>query len=202
MPLVARARRKGHRRRQPSCSTSSWTTRSTHKPKHDRWLVRHRKGIFIVTKSIDSRPFGVASADCSGLSRVKNLHTMPWKGDPKLGPLSGYRVQRGAGESKIMFEYEPFTDSTEHQTDGEALRARLAEDGYLFLRRLLPREAILNVRARLLRRRAGGWPRTRPPASVSPIPPPPARTLSRAICRCFAASGRTRRCIACASILG
>jgi len=123
-------------------------------------------GIFIVTKSIDSHPFGVASVDCSGLSRVKNLHTMPWEGDAKLGPLSGYRVQRGAGESKIMFEYEPFTDSTEHLTGGEALRARLAEDGYLFLRGLLPRQAILDVRARLLNKASeGGWLATNSPVA-------------------------------------
>ena len=57
-----------------------------------------------------------------------------------------------------MFQYEPFRDSTEHLNDGETLRARLAEDGYLFLRGLLPREAILDVRARLLNKAAeGGW---------------------------------------------
>src|ERR1700742_2698730 len=57
-----------------------------------------------------------------------------------------------------MFEYKPFRDSTEHLNDGDTLRARLAEDGYLFLRGLLPREAILDVRARLLNKAAeGGW---------------------------------------------
>jgi hypothetical protein len=57
-----------------------------------------------------------------------------------------------------MFQYEPFRDSTEHLHDGETLRARLAEDGYLFLRGLLPREAILDVRARLLNKAAErGW---------------------------------------------
>jgi hypothetical protein len=57
-----------------------------------------------------------------------------------------------------MFEYEPFRDSTEYLYDGETLRARLAEDGYLFLRGLLPRQAILDVRARLLEKAmAGGW---------------------------------------------
>jgi hypothetical protein len=49
-----------------------------------------------------------------------------------------------------MLQYETFRDSTGHLNDREILRARLAEDGYLFLRRLLPREAILDVRARLL----------------------------------------------------
>ena len=52
-----------------------------------------------------------------------------------------------------MFEYQPFKDSTEHLNDGKTLHARLAEDGYLFLRGLLPREAILNARARLLHNR-------------------------------------------------
>jgi hypothetical protein len=57
-----------------------------------------------------------------------------------------------------MFHYEPFKDSTEHLNDAATLRARLAEDGYLFLRNLLPREAILDVRARLLAKAAsGGW---------------------------------------------
>ena len=57
-----------------------------------------------------------------------------------------------------MSQYEPFRDSTEHLNDGETLRARLAEDGYLFLRGLLPREAILDVRGRLLNKAMeGGW---------------------------------------------
>ena len=57
-----------------------------------------------------------------------------------------------------MFEYQPFRDSTEHLNDGETLRDRLADDGYLFLRGLLPREMILDVRARLLNKAAeGGW---------------------------------------------
>ena len=57
-----------------------------------------------------------------------------------------------------MFQYEPFRDSTAYLNDGETLRARLAEDGYLFLRGLLLRQAILDVRARLLRKAAaGGW---------------------------------------------
>ncbi|HEY8289731.1 MAG TPA: hypothetical protein VIG49_10710, partial [Acetobacteraceae bacterium] len=57
-----------------------------------------------------------------------------------------------------MFQYEPFRDSTEHLHDGETQRARLAEDGYLFLRGLFPREAILDVRARLLNKaKEGGW---------------------------------------------
>lgn len=57
-----------------------------------------------------------------------------------------------------MFQYEPFRDSTGHLDDGDTLRARLAEDGYLFLRGLLPRQSILDVRARLMAKAmAGGW---------------------------------------------
>src|SRR5580693_7603692 len=62
------------------------------------------------------------------------------------------------GGSKVMSQYEPFRESTEHLNDGETLRARLAEDGYLFLRGLLPRDAILDVRTRLLNKaKQGGW---------------------------------------------
>ena len=35
-----------------------------------------------------------------------------------------------------MADYEAFRDSTDYLNDGETLRARLAEDGYLFLRGL------------------------------------------------------------------
>ena len=57
-----------------------------------------------------------------------------------------------------MIEYGPFRDSTAHLNDGETLRTRLADDGYLFLRGLLPREKILDARARLLNKAAdGGW---------------------------------------------
>ena len=51
-----------------------------------------------------------------------------------------------------------FTDSTPIMADGPALRRRMQEDGYLFLRGLLPREAILAARAELLEIAArGGW---------------------------------------------
>jgi hypothetical protein len=54
--------------------------------------------------------------------------------------------------------YEPFRDSTKHSNDGKTLRTRLAEDGYLFLRGLLPRQSILDVRTRLIGKAAeGGW---------------------------------------------
>jgi ectoine hydroxylase-related dioxygenase (phytanoyl-CoA dioxygenase family) len=57
-----------------------------------------------------------------------------------------------------MLQYEPFRDSTAHLKDGDTLRARLAEDGYLFLRGVLPRETILTVRNRLLERaKESGW---------------------------------------------
>lgn len=57
-----------------------------------------------------------------------------------------------------MNQYAAFRDSTAELTDGPALRARLAQDGYLFLRGLLPRAAILTVRERLLAKAAeGGW---------------------------------------------
>jgi hypothetical protein len=67
-----------------------------------------------------------------------------------------------------MFQYEPFKDSTEHLNDGETLRARLAEDGYLFLRGLLPRKAILDVRVRLLNKATeGGWLAPASPVAVA-----------------------------------
>ncbi|MCP5151327.1 MAG: phytanoyl-CoA dioxygenase family protein [Ectothiorhodospiraceae bacterium] len=51
-----------------------------------------------------------------------------------------------------------FTDSTDRIGDGRALASRLEADGYLFLRGLLPRDAVTTVRQRLLARAAaGGW---------------------------------------------
>ncbi len=51
-----------------------------------------------------------------------------------------------------------FLDSTDLMNDGPALAERLERDGYLFLRGLLPREAVMNVRRRLLEKAAaGGW---------------------------------------------
>ena len=53
---------------------------------------------------------------------------------------------------------QDFLDSTELMGDGPALAERLRRDGYLFLRGLLPREAVLEVRGRLLEKAAaGGW---------------------------------------------
>ena len=52
----------------------------------------------------------------------------------------------------------PFVDSTEIAGNGEVLRQRLAADGYLFLRGLLPRAAVMEVRQQLLElAAAGGW---------------------------------------------
>ena len=57
-----------------------------------------------------------------------------------------------------MDDCAPFRDSTAYRDDGAELRARLAQDGYLFLRGLLPRADVLTVRERLLAKAAaGGW---------------------------------------------
>ena len=51
-----------------------------------------------------------------------------------------------------------FTDSTAIAGDGPALAARLERDGYLFIRGLLPRAAVAEVRAQFLDLAArGGW---------------------------------------------
>lgn len=55
-------------------------------------------------------------------------------------------------------DMQQFLNSTEHLQDGKVLRTRLAQDGYLFIKGLFPREDILAVRQRLLERAAaGGW---------------------------------------------
>jgi len=54
--------------------------------------------------------------------------------------------------------YPDFLDSTGLIDDGPALRQRLDRDGYLFVRGLLPAEAVRSVRQRLLAKAAaGGW---------------------------------------------
>ena len=51
-----------------------------------------------------------------------------------------------------------FTDSTDILHDPEALRARAAEDGYLFFKQLLPKNDILNLRRQMLEIiRKYGW---------------------------------------------
>ena len=53
---------------------------------------------------------------------------------------------------------EKFLDSTSIRDDGPALAERLDRDGYLFIRQLLPRDAVMQVRTRLLKKAAeGGW---------------------------------------------
>jgi len=52
----------------------------------------------------------------------------------------------------------PFHDSTDAIADADALTARLAEDGYLFLRGLLPRAEVMALRRQTLdAAAAGGW---------------------------------------------
>ena len=57
-----------------------------------------------------------------------------------------------------MQKMEKFLDSTSIRDDGHALTERLDRDGYLFIRQLLPRDAVMQVRTRLLKKAAeGGW---------------------------------------------
>ncbi len=57
-----------------------------------------------------------------------------------------------------MTEMQSFRDSTALMSNGQALKARLEEDGYLFLRGLFPAGDIQRVRRRLLQKAAaGGW---------------------------------------------
>ena len=53
---------------------------------------------------------------------------------------------------------QPFFDATPLLGDSEALRARMRQDGYLFIRSLLPAEAIANVQRQVGElARAAGW---------------------------------------------
>ncbi|MBI3516272.1 MAG: phytanoyl-CoA dioxygenase family protein [Proteobacteria bacterium] len=53
---------------------------------------------------------------------------------------------------------KPFTDSSDIRSDGPALAARIAQDGYLFVPGLLPRDAVAQVRREFLDLAAvGGW---------------------------------------------
>jgi ectoine hydroxylase-related dioxygenase (phytanoyl-CoA dioxygenase family) len=61
-------------------------------------------------------------------------------------------------KAQAMQTYPDFLDSTDLLADGPTLQARLARDGYLFIRNLLPAQTILAVRERLLAKAAaGGW---------------------------------------------
>ena len=57
-----------------------------------------------------------------------------------------------------MEQMQPFVDSTAVRDDRSALCERLERDGYLFVRGLLPREAVMSVRRRLLEKAAAAVP--------------------------------------------
>ena len=58
----------------------------------------------------------------------------------------------------IMEAMSAFEDSTEFVNNGTELRRRLDENSYIFIRGLLPKNTILNIRSRLLKKVAsGGW---------------------------------------------
>ncbi len=63
---------------------------------------------------------------------------------------------------------QPFVDSTDIAADGAALAARMRRDGYLFIRGLLPRQAIANVQRQIgdIVRAAGWLARDRPVAEA------------------------------------
>ena len=65
---------------------------------------------------------------------------------------------------------QPFHDSSGIVDDADALRARMAEDGYLFVRQLLPKDALLDVRRQMLEvlARAGMIRRDRPLDDATP----------------------------------
>ena len=51
-----------------------------------------------------------------------------------------------------------FKDSTEFGNNRTELRRRLDENSYIFIRGLLPKNTILNIRSRLLKKaESGGW---------------------------------------------
>ena len=49
-----------------------------------------------------------------------------------------------------------FEDSTKFVNDGISLKNRLDQDSYIFIRGLLPKQTILNIRSRLLDKAAIG----------------------------------------------
>jgi hypothetical protein len=57
-----------------------------------------------------------------------------------------------------MLKMETFRDSTKFRNDKTGLKKRLDEDGYIFIRGLLPKKVVLNIRSRLLEKAAkGNW---------------------------------------------
>ena len=62
----------------------------------------------------------------------------------------------------------PFVESQDVMLNTEALKSRLARDGYLFIRNLIPATAIENVRQQLLKpAQAAGWLKTVPSAAMA-----------------------------------
>ena len=60
--------------------------------------------------------------------------------------------------NSIMETMSAFEDSTDFVNNGTELRRRLDENSYIFIRGLLPKNTILNIRSRLLEKAAsGGW---------------------------------------------
>ena len=73
-----------------------------------------------------------------------------------MGAAGGSPAPGRAGEREAR--PEPFTDSTSIASDGRALAARMDEEGYVFVRGVLPRDALTAVRRALLALAAqGGW---------------------------------------------
>ena len=72
-------------------------------------------------------------------------------------PLHAFITQYEKWNS-IMESMSAFEDLTGFVNDGTELRKRLDENSYIFIRGLLPKNTILNIRSRLLERAAsGGW---------------------------------------------
>jgi ectoine hydroxylase-related dioxygenase (phytanoyl-CoA dioxygenase family) len=60
--------------------------------------------------------------------------------------------------SSLALPYAPFRDSSSLVNDAEKLRARMAEDGFLFMRAVAPKEDVLNARRDVLNLcKDAGW---------------------------------------------
>ena len=76
--------------------------------------------------------------------------------DLTIRSLANKVINPAIGNEVIRMQtVQAFLDSTELMQDGPALHERLARDGYLFVRGLLPKEAVLRVRTRLLQKASG-----------------------------------------------